>query len=151
MKRAVSSRRTDGREGSDRFTRKRRVILDAATDVFLKSGYLGTSMDEVAALSGASKQTIYKYFTSKEALFVEIVTRMTRDAGDDVHDKVPDPDPDGDLAEYLRDYAYRQLSVVVTPRLMQLRRLVIGEVCRFPELGAALHEHGPGRAMSMRS
>ena len=41
-----------------------------------------------------------------------------------------------------------QLSVVLTPRLMQLRRLVIGEVSRFPELAAALYEGGPGRAIA---
>lgn len=146
MKRTASSRKTDGGGGSDRSTRKRTAILDAATEVFLKNGYLGTNMDEVAALSGVSKQTIYKHFTNKENLFVEIVTRMTKDAGDRVHDKIPDPGRD--LAEYLQDYAYRQLSVVLTPRLMQLRRLVIGEAGRFPELGEALYEHGPGRAMA---
>lgn len=31
---------------------------------------------------------------------------------------------------------------------MQLRRLVIGEAFRFPELGRALHDGGPGRAVA---
>ena len=31
----------------------------------------------------------------------------------------------------------------MTPRLLALRRLVIGEVGRFPELGAHLYQHGP--------
>jgi len=35
----------------------------------------------------------------------------------------------------------------MTPRLMQLRRLVIGEVARFPELARVLYERGPMRAM----
>ena len=60
-------------EGDGRSARKRRAILDAATEVFLKSGYLGTNMDEIAALSSVSKQTVYKHFSSKEALFIEIV------------------------------------------------------------------------------
>jgi TetR/AcrR family transcriptional repressor of mexJK operon len=34
-------------------------------------------MDEIAALSRVLKQTIYKHFMSKEALFVEIVSSMT--------------------------------------------------------------------------
>jgi TetR/AcrR family transcriptional regulator, mexJK operon transcriptional repressor len=37
---------------------------------------------------------------------------------------------------------------VLTPKLMQLRRVVIGEVGRFPELGKALYEGGPKRAMA---
>ncbi|MGW5875998.1 TetR/AcrR family transcriptional regulator [Nocardiopsis terrae] len=130
-----------------RSERKRRAILEAAEEVFLGGGYLGTNMDEIAARSEVSKQTVYKHFGSKENLFVEIVSHMTTGAGDLVHEDVPDPAEDEDLADYLGDYALRQLTVVLTPRLMRLRRLVIGEVARFPELAGALYEHGPRRAV----
>jgi TetR/AcrR family transcriptional regulator, mexJK operon transcriptional repressor len=128
--------------------RKHRAILEAAEEMFLRGGYLGTNMDELAALSQVSKQTVYKHFGSKEALFVELVTTMTDAAGDRVHDEVPDPAAASDVAAYLRDYAERQLGVVMTPRLLQLRRLVIGEVARFPDLARALYERGPKRAMA---
>jgi TetR/AcrR family transcriptional repressor of mexJK operon len=134
-------------EGEGRSTRKRRAILDAATDVFLKSGYLGTNMDEIATLSEVSKQTVYKHFASKEALFIEIVTRMTSEAGDQVHKGFPAFASDGEVGDYLRGYALRQLTIVLTPRLMQLRRLVIGEVSRFPDLARVLYERGPQRAL----
>ncbi|MET4782899.1 TetR/AcrR family transcriptional regulator [Glaciihabitans sp. UYNi722] len=127
---------------------KRQAILDAAEDVFLRSGYLGTNMDELAALSGVSKQTVYKHFGSKEALFVELVMSMTNIASDTVHHEIPDPADDAELTAYLVDYAERQLAIVLTPRLLQLRRLVIGEVSRFPALATALWESGPSRAMS---
>lgn len=42
----------------------------------------------------------------------------------------------------------RQLAVVLEPRLLQLRRLVIGEVARFPELAGALFAGGPARAIT---
>ncbi|MBR8740168.1 TetR/AcrR family transcriptional regulator [Nocardiopsis sp. MG754419] len=129
-----------------RSERKRRSILEAAEEVFLDGGYLGTNMDEIAARSQVSKQTIYKHFGSKERLFVEIVTHMTDSAGDLVHTH-PAPTPDEDPADHLTDYALRQLTVVLTPRLMRVRRLVIGEVPRFPELAEALYHHGPGRAI----
>lgn len=128
--------------------RKRRAILDAAIKVFLKSGYLGTNMDEIAALSEVSKQTIYKHFSSKEALFVEMVTSMTDAASDTVHNQIPELSDDKDIAGFLQVYAHRQLTVVLTPRLMQLRRLVIGEVARFPELARVLYERGPQRAVA---
>lgn len=131
-----------------RSERKRAAILDAATEVFLKDGYLGASMDEIAARSAVSKQTVYKHFVSKEALFVEIVSSMTTAAGDEVHDQMPSLGDDEDVAAYLRSYAERQLLIVLTPRIMQLRRLVIGEVGRFPELARVLYERGPKRAMA---
>jgi TetR/AcrR family transcriptional repressor of mexJK operon len=135
-------------EGGGRTARKRKAILDAATTVFLRSGYLGSSMDEIARLADVSKQTIYKQFASKEALFIEVVTSLTDDASDAVHGVIPELAQGDDLGAFLVEYAYRQLSVVLTPRLMQLRRVVIGEANRFPDLGKALYESGPQRAMA---
>lgn len=144
----MSEQATDA-ESDGRSARKRRAILEAATEVFLKSGYLGTNMDEIAALSAVSKQTVYKHFSSKEALFIEIVGSMTTGAGDVVHNDVAQLGEDEDLSAYLVEYALRQLIVVLTPRIMQLRRLVVGEVTRFPELARVLYERGPARAMAM--
>ncbi|WP_425350407.1 TetR/AcrR family transcriptional regulator [Phyllobacterium myrsinacearum] len=134
--------------GLNRSERKHKAILDAATQVFLRNGYLGTNMDDIAALSAVSKQTVYKHFESKEALFIEIVTSMVSVAGDTVHERIPQFRGSEDLAAYLVNYGYQQLSVVLTPQLMQLRRLVIGEVSRFPELAEVLYERGPKRAMA---
>jgi TetR/AcrR family transcriptional regulator, mexJK operon transcriptional repressor len=128
--------------------RKHKAILDAALKVFLRSGYLGANMEEIAALSVVSKQTIYKHFSSKEALFVEVVTSMTDVASNTVHNEMPELAADDDIAGFLQMYANRQLTVVLTPRLMQLRRLVIGEVARFPELARILYERGPQRAIA---
>ncbi|MBA8902363.1 TetR/AcrR family transcriptional regulator [Phyllobacterium sp. P30BS-XVII] len=144
----VTSIHPSGTAEPSRSERKHRAILDAATEVFLQNGYLGTNMDDIAARSAVSKQTVYKHFESKEALFVEIVTSMVSVAGDRVHSQIPEFQDSEDLAEYLSNYAYQQLTVVLTPRLMQLRRLVIGEVSRFPELAKVLYERGPKRAMT---
>ncbi len=131
-----------------RSAQKRRAILRAATEIFLRDGYLGASMDEIAAISEVSKQTVYKHFVSKEALFVEIVGSMTTAAGDTVHVGPQEPTTRAALAPFLEAYANRQLAVVLTPRIMQLRRLVIGEVARFPELAKVLYERGPMRAIA---
>lgn len=135
-------------EGGGRTARKRKAILEAAATIFLRDGYLSAGMDEIALLADVSKQTVYKQFTSKEALFIEIVTGLTNEASDVVHGVFPELDPGDDLRAHLEDYACRQLGIVLTPRLMQLRRVVIGEVSRFPELGKALYESGPKRAMA---
>jgi TetR/AcrR family transcriptional regulator, mexJK operon transcriptional repressor len=132
-----------------RSTRKRQAILDAATSVFLSNGYLGTSMDEIAALAGVSKQTVYKHFADKERLFNEIVMSIVNEASDPVYEEVTNLEDSGDLEADLRDLARRQLSMVMQPRLMKLRRLVIGEVGRFPELGKTFYDQGAGRTMGV--
>ena len=148
MQKNATAQPSNKREDARLSAKKRQSILAAATEVFLKSGYLGTNMDEIAVLSGVSKQTVYKHFSSKEALFVEIVTSMTGDASEHVFNEIPQLEPSSNLVEFLEGYAYRQLTVVLTPRLMQLRRLVIGEVSRFPALAKALYAGGPKRAMA---
>lgn len=148
MTRGAATDDQPGREQGGRTARKRKAILEAATTVFLANGYLGAGMDEIALLADVSKQTIYKQFISKEALFIEIVAGLTNEGSDKVHGVIPDLAPGDDLQAYLEDYAYRQLNIVLTPRLMQLRRVVIGEAGRFPELGKALYDSGPKRAMA---
>jgi TetR/AcrR family transcriptional repressor of mexJK operon len=129
-------------------TRKRKAIVEAATTTFLHKGYLCTTMDEIAALAGVSKQTVYKHFADKERLFSEVVTRTVNEASDPVHAEVLELRDSGNLEADLRDLARRQLTLVLQPKLMQLRRLVIAESSRFPELGRRFYEQGPGRTIA---
>jgi TetR/AcrR family transcriptional regulator, mexJK operon transcriptional repressor len=130
-----------------RSARKRRAILEAATEAFLRNGYRGTSMDEIAEEAAVSKQTVYKHFADKKRLFFEIVSSAVDEVSDPVHELVVNLQDSGDVEADLRDLARRQLAMVMQPRLMQLRRLVIAEAGRFPELGRTFHERGPGRTM----
>jgi TetR/AcrR family transcriptional repressor of mexJK operon len=136
------------RAEDSRSTRKRRAILEAATSLFLRNGYLGTSMDEIAARAAVSKQTVYKQFADKERLFVEIVTSSVDEVSDPNYDEVLDLENSADLEAGLRDLARRQLERVMQPRLLQLRRLVIAEAGRFPDLGRAFYDRGPGRTIA---
>lgn len=131
----------------DRSADKRFSILNAAAEIFLNRGYLGTSMDEIAAKARVAKQTVYAHFSNKRDLFVAMVSALTNQASDRVHAGVPEFHEGDDLKRYLTDYAVRQLQIVLTPRIVRLRRLVISEVSRFPELGEALYSGGPGRAI----
>lgn len=133
---------------ANRTERKRRAILEAATEAFLRSGYRGTIMDEIAAAAGVSKQTVYKQFTDKRQLFVEIVTSTVGEAADPVYEQVRDLRECGDLHADLRDLARRQLTAVLRPRVLRLRRLVIAEADRFPELGRVFYEQGAGRTVA---
>jgi NAD(P)-dependent dehydrogenase (short-subunit alcohol dehydrogenase family) len=50
-------------------------ILDAAREVFLKHGFGGASIDEIAAVARSAKTTIYARFPNKRALFTAVVMR----------------------------------------------------------------------------
>lgn len=107
---------------------------------------MAASMDEVARLAGASKQTVYKHFGSKEQLFTELVGAMTPATGDPLGHETADAS--GEPQETLTAFAVAMLDAVLTPRILRLRRLVIGEANRFPQLGRALFERGPSRAIA---
>jgi AcrR family transcriptional regulator len=124
------------------------VILLAAEELFLRHGFVATTMDEVAARAGVSKQTLYKHLADKQALFTEIVVGAVDAASDPVQRATLELRDSGDLEADLRELARRQLHLVMRPRLMQLRRLVIGDTARFPELGHAFYERGPARTIA---
>lgn len=130
-----------------RTDRKRADITQAATDLFLRDGYRGTSMDEIAGAAGVSKQTVYKQFAHKEQLFSHVVRALVNEASDPVHDAARAVDMAGDVEQELRTIARRQLELVLQPRLMQLRRLVVAESTHFPELGKVFFVQGPRRTI----
>ena len=122
-------------DGETRTARKRRAILNAATTLFLRDGYQATSMDQIAAGAAVSKQTVYKQFADKQSLFREIVTDTVAEVADPVAQQVASLRDSSDLEADLRDVAHTLLAQVTQPRVMQLRRLVIAEAGRFPDLG----------------
>lgn len=127
---------------------KRRAILAAAERAFLAARYDSVTMDEIAEASGVSKQTVYAHFGTKDQLFVALVTAMTGAAGDEVAASAGRPTTRDGVAETLERVLGHQLAAVLSPRLIRLRRLVISEVPRFPELARATFEQGPRRAVS---
>ena len=134
-------------EQAPRTERKRTAIVDAATELFLRDGYRGTSMDKIAAAAGVSKQTVYKQFADKEQLFCLVVETLVNAASGPVYEAVRGLEVTGDLEVELRAVARRQLELVLEPRLMKLRRLVIVEATRFPQLGKVFFDQGPRRTI----
>lgn len=52
---------------------KRDLILDTALKLFVENGYIDTKIIDIANAAGIGKGTIYEYFSSKEALFTELL------------------------------------------------------------------------------
>jgi TetR/AcrR family transcriptional regulator, mexJK operon transcriptional repressor len=51
---------------------KRQSIINAAATVFLRKGYLDTSINEISREAGVAVSTIYQYFSNKENLFLAL-------------------------------------------------------------------------------
>ena len=131
----------------DRSTRKRRVVLEAATALFLRHGYPGTSMDQVAAHAGVSKPTVYKFFGDKEHLFSEIVLGTLESAAEPFQAELAALAESADLDTDLRRLARRYLDIVMQPPVLQLRRLVIGASHQLPGLAGEYYERAPERTI----
>jgi AcrR family transcriptional regulator len=52
---------------------KRRRIFDAASEVIMRKGYDGTTMEEIALGAAVGKGTLYNFFASKDDLFLSLV------------------------------------------------------------------------------
>ena len=120
------------------------AIKEAATALFLEKGYQATSMDEIAAAAQVSKQTIYTHFANKEALFADLVLGNAARV-DGFVAEIAATANSPDAASALRKVARRYIHFVIRPEVLRLRRLVIGEAARFPELAREYHERVPGR------
>jgi TetR/AcrR family transcriptional repressor of mexJK operon len=151
----VTARRP-GREGTGdgRSARKRQAIMEAATALFLRDGYRNTSMDQVAADAVVSKQTVYKHFADKEKLFREIVLGVTGNSEAIIADltsvlRSTEIDSAADLRTVLTDLARRYIDGVLRPNVLALRRLIIAEAERFPDLARTYFEQAPSRGIDV--
>jgi TetR/AcrR family transcriptional repressor of mexJK operon len=136
--------------GSDtgRSERRRQAIIRAAAEVFVRHGYLGATTDEVAARASVSKQTVYKQFQDKQHLFAAVIAEMTVEVVGQLADIAASTLDDAqDVRKALRNLADGWLHGMLQPDVLRLRRLVIAEAERFPEVGRAWFDRGFDRAL----
>ena len=122
--------------------KRRREIAAVAELVFFESGFADTTMQMIAARAGASKETLYRHFGSKEELFSEIVECRAKVFLESIDEKFERP---GSVADVLRDLGTRMLETMMGAQGLSLCRLVIGESPRSPELGRIFFHEGPDR------
>ncbi|MCB0030543.1 MAG: TetR/AcrR family transcriptional regulator [Anaerolineales bacterium] len=131
-----------------RSERKRQAILNVALALFLDKGYTATSMDEIATGAAVSKQTVYQHFSSKENLFQTLVTDICDQAAaisEGIEQQLATVE---ELAPGLHTLAQSYLRNVIKPEVMKLRRLIIAEKERFPDIASHYHAAAPGSALN---
>ncbi|WP_375486461.1 TetR/AcrR family transcriptional regulator [uncultured Mycobacterium sp.] len=132
-----------------RTERKRQTILAAGQELFLSQGFQGTSVDQIAARAQVSKQTVYKQFGDKQQLLFTIVSAVLDRIAGPVIERIAalahTKDLESDLVELAVDY----LHAVLAEPVVQLRRLVIAEANRLPELADVYYQRAPARTLSV--
>jgi AcrR family transcriptional regulator len=114
---------------------KRRAIMDAARRVFFANGFVETSVDTIAAEAGVSKQTIYNHFGDKRALFLAVIAAVQEEATTSAQAvAAPDIAETEDIEVGLRQLARVMIETALVRDVVALRRIVIAERARDPEL-----------------
>jgi AcrR family transcriptional regulator len=121
----------------------REEILEAAADLLLAEGMRGFTIEKVAHLSGASKMTIYKWWTSKGALALDGYFHR-------VDPQLVFPDT-GDVEADLRTQLHTFLGVIRDSPAGRVIGELIGQAQSDPELKAAYLQRysGPRRAKAV--
>ncbi len=132
-------------EMSPRARAKLEQIRGGAQRVFLERGFAGASTDAIASESGVSKQTLYAYYPSKEALLADVLRHL-------IHENPQSPlwevgemqlDTPKELRGALDSLARRAVASLMQPDYLALIRVVIAETPRLPQVGALFRSAVP--------
>ncbi len=121
--------------------RKLDQVIDGARFVFMRDGFEGASVDEIARVARVSKATLYSYFPDKRVLFLA-VTRLECQAQAEALSALDD---ERDVASVLRAGARNFIAMLASNVGQQVFRICVAECDRFPELGRAFYASGPRR------
>jgi AcrR family transcriptional regulator len=130
---------------------KQEAIREAAQGLFLARGFAGTTTDAITTAAGVSKETLYRYYPGKDALFADVLGRLTVD-----NPRVSalavlesaDPATVEELRIVLEDLAEHIAASMFQPDYLALVRVTVAEAPRFPELGALFRERVPERVLA---
>lgn len=117
---------------------KREKIVRSAAKLFLERGYDSVSINEIIAVVGGSKETIYSNFGSKAKLFEAVVRQLCSDVTIHI-----DTRPEGTLEEQATRMARSFVAIVLTPQIMAFHRLMTSIGRAFPEAGRLFYQTGP--------
>jgi TetR/AcrR family transcriptional regulator, regulator of autoinduction and epiphytic fitness len=102
-------------------------IIEAASALFAAQGFAGTSMEQVASTCQAGKDTIYRRFPSKLALFGAVLEHAHGRWLAELNQFTKRLPKDGDPLDRLKRVARWFLEVNLDPQLVAFKRISITE------------------------
>ncbi|GFM81137.1 transcriptional regulator [Pseudomonas cichorii] len=123
---------------------KRQAILEAASQVFLESGFEGASMSQIAARVGGSKRTLYGYFANKEDLFVAVAHNVAEGLLGSLFDSLATTDEPLPVA--LARVGYSLSRLMTDEQTLQIMRTMIAVSGR-SDIGVMFYATGPAKGL----
>lgn len=121
------------------FDDKRRLILDAARNRFLKDGFTKAAMEKVARAAQISTATLYAHFPSKTELFHHVILDSAEDFAGTMRSVQLDNGPPCErIQAFTRGYA----RFLADPFVRAVLRLTAAERDRIPDAARDVYERG---------
>lgn len=120
--------------------RKFEQVLEGAREIFMRDGFEGASVDEIARAARVSKATLYSYFPDKRLLFSEVARVECNRQAEEALGKLEEA---SGIEQVLHEAADRVVRFFLSDFGQQVFRICVSESHRFPELGARFYESGP--------
>lgn len=131
------------RHGRQKSKEKHKLILKAASSLFLNDGFANTSMDNVAKASGVSKQTVYSHFENKDTLFQSVIASKCESYQLDTNQLLQATVERMPLRQYLIQVGSQLIRLLQDPDAVALYRTIIGEATNTPHVAKLFYEAGP--------
>lgn len=119
--------------GRPRDPSRDRAILAAARTAIATSGYTGATMEAIAKRAGVGKDTLYRRWSTKDQLALDLVDSLARDA---VRPSPIDPDPRLNLFMFAKDIVRLYRTTDFGPLLAGM----VGEAARNDEFARCFSE-----------
>lgn len=107
--------------------KKLKYLLEKSKELFLKYGYNAITVDRIANEAGISKMTIYKYFNSKEDMFMEVIRKDIEYQADEIMKAISEGSCSIDRIETLYNYSTnmaKNYSLVLIRDIMEKKSLL---------------------------
>ena len=125
-------------------------MLAAARKLFIRSGYGGTTMEDIAAEAGFTKRTLYNNYGDKDTLFRQMVEDTVLYAEAFARGLLKEfavSITKANVAASLEALGVRLALGIVRPEVVALRRMLIGESRDFPAIGREYFDRAPGEVL----
>jgi AcrR family transcriptional regulator len=120
--------------------RKFDQVLEGARRVFMRDGFEGASVDEIAREARVSKATLYSYFPDKRLLFSEVARLECNRQAEEAMEVIA---KGATIDHVLHEAATRIVRFFLSDFGQQMFRICVSEAHRFPELGRRFYASGP--------
>ena len=137
---------------NSRTQQTRERLRVAVHRLFLQQGYLAISVDANLAEAGiSSKETLYRHYANKEALFIDVLSHLTMEQPgfSEKLAALPIPHDLPSLQQALTSLAHEIVAMLSQPGYLPLVRMIATESSRFPQLGTLFFETVTQRGLSL--